>query len=136
MNTVSSSRPRHVTIAVAILCVMQISGLVSVLSHVDRFALIRRTSTNSVYATALLGVCIGLFLIFKIFNRRNWARIAYLAFSVLAISLTVFGFFSLVRQQNVWTVFDVFSSLADVVALVLLFTSSSNRWFKQAATQF
>lgn len=135
MNTVSNSRPRHVTIAVAILCVMHISGLVWVLTHVEHSALIRQTSTSSNYATTLLDVCIRLFLIFKIFYRRNWARIVYLVFSVPAILLTALGLFWLALQQYVGTVFGVLSLVADVVALVLLFTSSSNRWFKDAAVE-
>lgn len=135
MNTVSSSRPRQVTIAVAILCVMHIFGLFWALNHVEQSALIRRASTSSIYATTLLDICIRLFLIFKIFYRRNWARIVYLVFSVPAISLSALALFWLVLQQHVWTVFGPLSFVVDVVALVLLFTSSSNRWFKDAAMQ-
>ena len=131
MNTASNLRPRNVVIAVAILCVVQMYDLVSVLSHVEQLVLIRRSSTNDVYATVLVGVCVSLFFIYKIFERRNWARIAYLVLFLLGVLAEVSGVITLFHQRSIWTPLDIFSSIAEIVVLILLFTGLGNSWFKR-----
>ena len=130
MDNASNLRPRNVAIAVAILCVVQIYDLVSAVSHVHQFVLLRQISAISAYATVELIVCVNLFLIYEIFEHCNWARITYLLLFLVGILAEVTGFIALFDQPSIGITLDLFSSAAEAVALFLLFTRPSNRWFK------
>ena len=131
MDTIATSRPRNVTIAVAILCVVFIYGFVSGGVQAAHATLLPPVSRSVAYASIALGICINAFFVYKIFMRRNWARIVYLIFFLLGILFAVPGFLVLFRQSSVWGMFGLVGYVAQIVALVLLFTGSGDRWFRK-----
>lgn len=133
MNTVANSRPRNVTFAVVILCVVLLDGLVSGGLHAAHATLAPTVSRSFAYAIVVFGVCINAFFVFKIFEGRNWARIVYLVFFLLGILFAVPSFIVLLGQSPAWVVLSLIGYVAQVVALVLLFTGSGSAWFKRQA---
>jgi len=131
MAAAAISRPRNVKVAVAILCAVLLYALVT---GVVRVALVAAVppmiSKNIVYAFGLAGVCINAFFVYKIFKGRNWARIIYLVFYVLGIWFAVHGFTELFGRSPAWAVLGLIAYAAHIIALVLLFTRSSNAWFR------
>ena len=137
MNTVANSRPRNVTIAVVILCVVLLCGLVSGSLHAAYATLPPTVSRSFANAILVLGVVFGVginaFFVYNIFKGRNWARIVYLVFFLLGILFAVPSFIVLLGQSPAWVVFSLIGYGAQVVALVLLFTGPGNAWFKPQA---
>lgn len=131
MATAAISRPRNVRVAVAILCAALLYALVTGVLRVALTAAVPPIITkNMAYAFGVAGVCINAFFVYKIFKGRNWARIVYLVFYVLGIWFTVHGFAELFGRSPTWAVLGLIAYAAHIVALVLLFTRSSNAWFK------
>ena len=131
MATAAISTPRNVKIAVAILCAVLLYALVT---GVVRVALAAATppmpSKNIAYAFGVAGGCINAFFVYKIFKGRNWARIIYLVFYILGIWFAMRGFAGLFGRSPAWAVLGLIAYAAHIIALVLLFTRSSNTWFK------
>lgn len=131
MATAAISTPRNVKIAVAILCAVLLYALVT---GVVRVALATAAppmvAKNIAYVFGVAGVCINAFFVYKIFKGRNWARLIYLAFYVLGIWFAVRGFAELFGRSPTWAVLGLIAYAAHIVALALLFTRSSNTWFK------
>lgn len=131
MNNAVSLRPRNVTIAVVILCIMLLYGLVSGGIHLAHSALVAPASKNIAYTILVFGVCLNAFFVYKIFKGRNWARIVYLVFFLLGIVFAVPSFILLFTQSPTWVALSLVGYAAQVVALVLLFTGSGSEWFKR-----
>jgi len=75
-------------------------------------------------------------LIVKIAGRRNWARITYLILAVLSDVEFVSSWQSsrsLYHAHPGVLVLDVAGMMVEAIALLLLFTSSANAWFKARA---
>jgi len=131
MATAAISRPRSVRVAVAILCAALLYALVTGVLRVALTVAVPPIITkNMAYAFGVAGVCINAFFVYKIFKGRNWARIVYLVFYVLGIWFIVHSFAELFGRSPTWAVLGLIAYAAHIVALVLLFTRSSNEWFK------
>lgn len=130
MSTLANFRPRNVAVAVAVLCVVLAYSLVSGIAQAAHTTVAPPLSRSVVYALGVAGVCVNTFFIYKIFKGRNWARVIYLVFVVLATLLAVRGFAAFFGRSPAWAVLGLVGHFAKIVALVLLFTRSSGAWFK------
>lgn len=85
-------------------------------------------------ASALLLTGFSAFLIYQLSRGRNWARSSYLVVFIYS-SLDIPGLFGIVASgtaaQRVMGTIDLALSLLELVALIVLFTSPSNEWFRQ-----
>ena len=129
MSASTISRPQNVTVAVATLCAVLAYGLVAGVTRTASATLAPPLTRSLVYAFGLAGVCINAFFIFKIFKGRNWARIIYMVFVLIAILFAIHGFAASFGRSPVWAVLGLIGHVAQVVAMVLLFTGSSRVWF-------
>jgi hypothetical protein len=75
----------------------------------------------------------GVWLIWKAYTRRNWARIVLLAFTVVGVSLYLPHIRSLWSTSAVFGIGDGFFIACEVVGAVLFFVPDSNRWFRSAS---
>lgn len=137
MSAVTESRPRGVTLAVAMLCVMAIVGTISSAYYIGHShtaqALSKQLPYTRIiqYGALIFGLVLNLFFAVMVFLRHNWARIVVLVFFILGAVFTLpsyLGFFHISIQQKI---FGAVGFLVQLVALVLLFTGQQNSWFKR-----
>lgn len=72
----------------------------------------------------------GVWLIWKAYRRRNWARIVLLMFTIVGVSLYLPHIARLCSMSAVFGIGDGFFIACEVVGAVLFFVPDSNRWFR------
>lgn len=71
------------------------------------------------------------FLIYKIWQRRHWARVVYLILALLGYPLMFFiGTWEELQADIVGTALEILGAVADIIGIVLIFTKPANRWFR------
>ena len=135
MNADVNFRPRNVTIAGAVFCLALIYNFASTLMSVRSSAMIGGVSKNGESVFLIVFACITAFFIYKILKRRNWARIVYLVFFLLGLGLSLvlgilFSAPGATFHPTMWEVLSLIVSVAQAVAIVLLFTGAGSAWFK------
>ncbi|MEP6818722.1 MAG: hypothetical protein ABJA18_04255 [bacterium] len=122
-------RPAQTTRGVQLLFVSLAIGLIRAI-----FGLTQRASGAALILAALIVIaffCLGFFLVWKISARRNWARIILL---VLVLINLPFAVLANVRELklSIWSgVLSIFIELILWIGTYLLFTKSSNLWFRK-----
>jgi hypothetical protein len=138
VGTIAEARPRGVGIAVAVLCVMAILGAISGAwnlghSHIEQSLVRKFPFMQAVQYLEVAGnLILNLFFAYMIFRRYNWARIIVLVFYILGLVFalpTYLGAFDVSAQVKV---FGAIAFVADLVALILLYTGERSLWFKQS----
>jgi len=136
LSTIAESRPRGVTVAVAILCVMAIVGTISGIwhlghSHIEQALVQKFPFMQPVQYVEIAGdLILNLFFAYMIFRRHNWARIVVLVFYIIGLLFslpTSMGAFHISAQARI---FSAIGFLVDLVALVLLYTGERSLWFR------
>jgi hypothetical protein len=132
MNVAAMPRPRNVTVAVVILCVALIVHLVSgsIFAAFTQAAGANKPFGVFAYINVALGFCINAFLLYMIFRRHNWARVLYLVFFVLISLLSLPGGVIAFFMSPIWGSLYLLVYIAQIVALVLLFSWPGSAWFK------
>jgi hypothetical protein len=119
-------RPRQVTIAVAILWLGFFVGLLWL--PISYRAL---SMTTGALAGALAGMGINLWLIVKISQGRNWARIVFLAGALIDLAIRVYVLSHPAQVKTVQIIASVVEIPLVTVPLYLLFIGPGQRWFKR-----
>lgn len=147
MNVVASARPRTITVAVVMLSIVVLYGLAAKVvlladGHVAQSVSQGLANSTFVIYTVLIGALINSALralfIYKIFNRRNWARIIYLLFFILGVLLAIRSYVRLffhpaeLNYPVVMGYLGLACILIELVALALLFSGPGNLWFKRS----
>jgi uncharacterized membrane protein YwaF len=78
----------------------------------------------------LLSFALFVFLAFHINARRNWARILYILLIVIGMATIPSHIIRLISVNKLSALFFFIQTLLEVAAAVVLFTKSSNKWFK------
>jgi hypothetical protein len=139
MDAVVRQRPRTVTISVAILAVLWLVGLVMSLMEPP-------TSKNISALTkaipvlqyiqitlAILGSILFAFVIYKIYTGRNWARILSLVVFILVTLPSIPAELGLIHASPEGRIIGAVRLAAISVAMLLLFTSPGDLWFRRRA---
>lgn len=116
----------YITIVVSIVC-----SALNIAAIKDRAASAITLSPGSMILTLAIVVIISLFFIINIGRGKNWARIIYLilfALSVINTAIHIKLFFSQGTLIGVATIANYVMALA---AMILLFSKSSNQWFRK-----
>ena len=140
-------RPSSVDIAVkliwATIALSQVSAAVTFLmldtiidQQLDSAGVSDTATSDSVSAIVIAGaifgliVSVGISALLAIFIGRgaNWARIIYTVLAALGVLGSLLG---LATQPVPLTVISLLSTLLTIVAVVMLFRSDSNAWFKR-----
>jgi hypothetical protein len=71
-------------------------------------------------------------IIYKISQRRHWARVTYLILAICGYTLSIYTHVSSPDDQTdlIGTLLNTASTVADIVGIVLIFTPPANRWFR------
>ena len=104
-------------------------------AELEKAGLSETISTDSIRSVAIAGAVFGLvvsvgiatLLVIFIGRGANWARIVYTVLAAIGVLGSVFGYAS---QPIELTVLSLLSLLLTVVAVVMLYRSESNAWFK------
>lgn len=151
MNMMIDGRPRNVSIAVIMLCCPVIYGFAAeIVSWVDgglaksmpqQLANVRHAALIIIVINLCLFV-LNIFIIYKIFKGKSWARLVYLFYFVLgAVGLMLMFMFSLhypkASTQLIAPRYDaIVPLLFYFVALVLLYSGPSILWFRRAGSSY
>jgi hypothetical protein len=85
----------------------------------------------------LFFVCgIVCFLIYKISRGRNWARIVYLLLYLTGNYFTILPLFRSVAVYPLTGILGIGHAVMELIALVMLFLSPANLWFKAERSEF
>jgi hypothetical protein len=119
----SSSRPNSVKVAIRCLAVSFAISLAQKLGNAD--------FKRSGFAYYIFGLLIALFLVFMIYQRKNWARWIYAGFVIIWLvtlvvdlrslaGLSIIGGFLLAAQLALW-----------LAAAFMLFVPAANDWYRK-----
>jgi hypothetical protein len=150
------TRPKKVTIAVKLLCIVWATGFIMFIlsatvllkmappafvgSTLGFIGLILNVSILSkmappTFAVASMGATVGtlILLIYMIWNGRNWARITFLVLFIICTLL----WFSIIQTLQILTVtpisglVDIGGIVIQIIALIFLFQKPSSDWFRE-----
>ena len=124
------ARPREIVWAMQLAAAGYVLGLVGIAMNWDYFS--RLQSPGTLLASQALSLLFGVWLYFKIYTGRNWARITLLVMTVLG-GLTIFStfFLNLIATVPVLAkIRMVVGMCINLIVLWLLFFSRGREWFK------
>jgi len=126
------SRPDKVSTAITLLWVMIAVGVISSIFNFSNSLEIANASGLGLWwliFTLYFSLLFLAFLIWKIGQGKNWARITYLVLFILGVPMTIYGY--LTSAINTFTIIlGLAGMIVHVVVLVFLFQKQSSDWFK------
>jgi hypothetical protein len=124
-------RPRQVVLAVQLAAAGYLLGLVTTAMTWDYYA--RLQPVGRTIATQVLGLIVFVWLYYKIYIGRNWARITLLVFSILGCLGAVGVLFTniLAALPPLAKARTVLGVGINLVVLWLLFLTPGREWFKR-----
>jgi hypothetical protein len=125
------SRPRQVQIAVALLWLSLALGIPEAILSTRQ---VEGDGMGAAFAVVMLLV-FGLvgFLTLKVYQGRNWARIAMLVLTVLSVIMMLFPSDESRAEGPMLQGLYLFDVLIEVVAMYLVFSKPGSLWFKRPA---
>ncbi len=130
-------KPNQVSIGVTLLWVVTVVGAITIIFNFSKSLEVANSyGFGSKWLMFTLGfsLLLSAFLIWKIGNGRNWARIAYLAIFILGSLFTLYGYFTSEISKLI-IILGVVGMVMQAIALELLFRKSSSDWFKLIASE-
>ena len=127
-QNLSIEKPIEITRAVQLLYATL--GIGAVKSSIDFFRISSETSVAFTLITLILTFAFIFFLIIKIADGRNWARIVLLIFFLLGIPLAIPIVLDEVKKNLFLGSLSLIQIVLQIIALVLMFMKNSNLWFR------
>ena len=126
-----TDRPRQITTVIQLAAASYALGLVSLIVSWDFFSALQPASYT--IANQIASLAFLVFIYYKIYRGRNWARIVLLVFSLLGMLMMLSRMF-----QDLTSAAPPITRLSMLVGLVtnlailwLLFISPGRHWFKR-----
>jgi len=129
MDAIAASKPKAVGIAVLLLWLALGIGLVTSVVRLSHMAL--PVSEALMYSILAIAFAVIALFIYMISRGRNWARITYLVLMLLGMLKTVPSLISAIDRAPGAGILSATVVAAQLVAIALLFTGSSNAWFRR-----
>lgn len=134
-----STRPNSTTNAVKLLYLSLILGIIFGIIFIATGHKMKNlpehfSTTQFILITIASLVVISLikyWFIRMIGGGRNWARIVYLILVILGLLTMASHIHSLVNQGTLYMISSILTTVIDLCAIFLLFTSESNAWFRK-----
>ena len=129
MDLVASSKPKAVEIAVLILWLALACGLAMSVVKLGQVAL----PVSLIFIYSFLAFCfaVSALFVYKISRGRNWARITYLILILFGTLKALPNLIPTIEHAPFYGTLNIAVVASQLVAMTMLFTSSSNGWFKQ-----
>jgi hypothetical protein len=126
------ARPTQITTAIWLAAISYVMGLVVVLFSWDYYS--RLQTMGAFLGSQLFSLFILIWIYYKIYVGRNWARIVLLVFSVIGVLMTVNGaVMDLLAAAPTIAKVQMFVGLGlSGVILWLLFFSPGRHWFRRS----
>ena len=127
-----SVRPVEVTNAIKLVALNFVVGWIAMVVSWDYFSALYPSSTklvvNQVFCTA-----VWVWILYKIYHGRNWARILLVVFTVLGFAMTWSGVFAgiIASAPIVAKLSTAFAVVVNLTVLWLLFVSKGRLWFRK-----
>ena len=121
------SKPRNVKLAIILFALVISVATLSLFSNLifSDFYSFKEKTPNYLISFALF-----VFLAYHINAQRNWARILYILLIVIGMITIPSHIIGLMSVNKLSALFLSIQTLLEVAAAVVLFTHSSNKWFK------
>lgn len=132
MDDAQAGKPRSVTLAVTLLWISFAIGLIRML--VDPSGLKAVPFPAIVWPIAAVITAFFCLIIFKIAAGRNWARITFLVVFLVSLVLGLPALMAEFLRNPAFGLLSVVSSLMQLCAVILLFTSPGKSWFRTKAS--
>lgn len=123
--TLKQARPSRVSAASVLLCISIALGPASIFLLRGQLP-----SGSQTFFTELVTLMVLVWLTYKIWVGRNWARIAFTVLFALGFIFYVPILLDFFRFSAVAGTVNLSQALLQLVALYLLFTGPSRRWFE------
>lgn len=127
------NRPDKVSTAVNMLWIMIALGIIHlVLYYLNLIQIesLNEISSSVVLFTNIFSLAFLAFLIHKIGEGRNWARITFLVLFIIGIPLAVPSLFQSLMVNPISGFLSVGGTILQIIALIFLFQKPSSDWFK------
>ena len=130
---VHATRPAQIVLAIRLAAVNYVLGMVALLLSWGYFSNLQ--STGSLIVNQLFSLALLVWIYYKIYVGRNWARITLLVFSVLGGLMTLTSMVRdfLMAAPVTAKVQMIVGLLVNLVILWLLFLSPGRQWFRRAS---
>ena len=125
-------RPAEVTIAIKLVAINFVVGWIALAISWDYFSALYRSLTqlviNQVFGTAIL-----VWIWYKIYHGRNWARLLLAVFTVLGFAMSLNSIFAgiIASAPIVAKISMAFGTAVSLIILWLLFVSKGRLWFQK-----
>ena len=129
MDPSQITRPKKVTIAVKLLCIVLAIGFIkfilneSIALEMAPPAFIAFTFSATVGIVALLT--------YMIWNGRNWARITFLVLFIIGAPFSIFQTLQILTVTPISGLVDISGIVIQIIALIFLFQKPSSDWFRE-----
>ena len=122
-------KPRKVALGIKLLSTSIVVGIVN---SVSSELIIGNGNYSTVRGFLTTTTTFGLmaFLIYRMNQRKNWARIAFSVLFLLGALPYLFLFAEIFKSSQVSGFLSAIITIIQIVALTLLYSEESNRWFK------
>lgn len=124
MSNTASGRPTTVTVSFVLWLITVLVGLIGGIVGLFSSGQVQSNMGGAVVAGGVIGIVIALvelFIVFRMRDGRNWARIVLLVLAILQVLGVVASF----------TVLGTIGLIAVIIATVLMFLPSSNGYFRR-----
>jgi hypothetical protein len=127
------TRPSQIVLAIRLAAIAYGLGLVGILVSWDYYSKLQ--STGSLVVNQLFSAALMIWIYYKIYVGRNWARIVLLVFSLIgtATMLSSVVMNLLLAAPAIAKVQMVVGVLVNLTVLWLLFLSPGRRWFSKTS---
>lgn len=122
------SRPTQIERAVILLAFSLVVSFLKLGLDYDYIASL--APIQSTIAVMIITVLVMLFIYYKIWTGRNWARIIFTVFFIIGILPTLLILPAEVNRNALVFLASIVQILAQVLAIIYMFLPVSNAWFK------
>jgi hypothetical protein len=124
-------KPKSINLTIILIVVSWLASLITILIIASKVPDLM-PNTVAKYISFAVSTILMLWLAYKINKGKNWARVVYSVLVLISLINTLINFqqFSLMPFQ--FALLSAVTNLSQLGVLLLLFTKSSNVWFKNS----
>ncbi len=129
MDPSQINRPKEVTIAVILLCLLMATGFIQLILNASMLLKIAPPAFIAFTVSAFLGI--GILLTYMIWNGRNWVRITFLVLFIIGTPFSILQTLQILIVAPISGLLNIGGIVIQIIALILLFQKPSSDWFKE-----
>lgn len=127
-STISPGRPLAVSRAVQLISASFILGAVRTVYDLAHKSSGVRFALSLFFMVIFFGICF--FFVAMVASRKNWARFVFLILLIIGLPFAIPIYLAELRVNLLYGLVSIAVAILQIVGIVLLFTKTSNQWFK------